>query len=74
MFNFGFIPLGDMSLSSCVQPTDSGEDLIALHTTIISSGQYNFINKQMNIMGPAIGRILGYATSFTHKVWLSLRF
>ena len=48
-FKFGFIPLGDLALPSCVQPTASREDLIALHAVIAASGSYNFMNKQTNI-------------------------
>ena len=46
---FGFIPLGDLALPSHVHPTSSREDFIALHAVIKSSGDYNFMSKQINI-------------------------
>ena len=38
-FKIGFIPFGDLSLPSCFEATNCGEDLIALHTVITSSGK-----------------------------------
>ena len=48
-FKFGFIPLGDLSLPAEVNPTDSIEDPIALHTIKTASGRLNFMSKQINL-------------------------
>ena len=48
-FKFGFIPLGSQLMTKLVNPVQSDDDPITLHTKILESDKYNFLQTQISL-------------------------
>ena len=48
-FKFGFIPLGKQLMPNLVNPIQSEDDPITLHTKVLESKKYNFLQSQITL-------------------------